>query len=316
MVGSAISVCSEPDDFQAALEQSGCTGLIVTERGEFQARITELRLGRLRLSAVEERLSRIACYSLGRGLVRVILPGPEGTLVCGGIGLDHGAILTHCATKTVYERLSGPARWHDVILPTRRLARYSHALTGADIVLPHGVHLWRPPTGALRRLTAIHAAALLTARTHTDEISVVAADPGFEQTFMEKLVECLATAQVSTNSVATDRHIALMADLEGRADAYRHRSPSLVEICAMLGVSERTLRGCCHEHLNMAPNRYFRLRRMQQARRVLRDADPSTVTVAQVAKQHGFRELGRFAAAYRAAFGELPSATLHRQLVG
>ena len=316
MLESAISLFSEPDDFQAALEQSGCIGLIVTERGEFRARITELTLGRLRLSAVEERLSRIACYTLAPGLFRVIMPGPEGALVCGGIGLDRGAILTHHATKTVYERLSGPARWNDVILPTRRLARYGHVLTGADIVLPHAVHLWRPPTGALRRLAAVHAAALLTARTHTGGIPVVAADPGLEQTFMERLVECLATAQVNTKSAATDRHVTLMADLEGIADDYWDRSPSIPEICAALGISERTLRGCCHEHLNMAPNRYFRLRRMQQARRVLRDADPNTVTVAQVAKQHGFRELGRFAAAYRAAFGELPSTTLHRQLVG
>ena len=316
MLESAISLFSEPDDFQATLEQSGCIGLIMTERGEFRARITELTLGRLRLSAVEERLSRIACYSLAPGLVRVIMPGPEGTLVCGGIELGHGAILTHYATKTVYERLNGPARWNDVILPTRRLARYGHALTGSDIELPHAVHLWRPPTGALRRLMAAHTAALLTTRTHTGGIPVVAANPGLEQTFMEKLVECLATAQVNTNSAATDRHIALMAGLEGMADAYQNRSPSILEICAALGISERTLRGCCHEHLNMAPNRYFRLRRMQQARRVLRSADPGTVTVAQVAKQHGFRELGRFAAEYRAAFGELPSATLHRELVG
>ena len=316
MLGSAISLFSEPDDFQAALEQSGGIGLIVTERGEFQARIAELTLGRLRLSAVEERLSRIACYTLAPGLVRVILPGPEGSLVCGGIGLEHGAILTHYATKAVYERLNGPAQWRDVILPTRRLAQYSHALTGADIMPSHAVHLWRPPTGALRRLTAVHAATLLTARTRGGEVHVAATDPGLEQKFMERLVECLATAQVTPNSAATYRHVTLMADLEGIADDYRDRSPSIPEICAALGISERTLRGCCHEHLNMAPNRYFRLRRMQRARRVLRDADPTIVTVAQVAKHHGFRELGRFAAEYRAAFGELPSATLHRQLVG
>ena len=38
------------------------------------------------------------------------------------------------------------------------------------------------------------------------------------------------------------------------------------EICKAIGVSERTLRMCCREHLGMAPKRYLLLRRMHLAR--------------------------------------------------
>jgi AraC family ethanolamine operon transcriptional activator len=43
---------------------------------------------------------------------------------------------------------------------------------------------------------------------------------------------------------------------------------------------------------------------------VLRDSDPAAVTVAEVAIQRGFIELGRFAHYYHALFGEYPSETL------
>ena len=53
-------------------------------------------------------------------------------------------------------------------------------------------------------------------------------------------------------------------------------------------------------------------RRLEAVRGALLAADPGRSTVADVAMRFGFWELGRFAGAYRARFGELPSATLRR----
>jgi AraC-like DNA-binding protein len=52
---------------------------------------------------------------------------------------------------------------------------------------------------------------------------------------------------------------------------------------------------------------------MHLVRRSLLQADHSIETVTRIATDHGFWELGRLAAAYRALFDEPPSATLRRR---
>jgi hypothetical protein len=67
------------------------------------------------------------------------------------------------------------------------------------------------------------------------------------------------------------------------------------------------------EHLGMGPIRFLASRRMNLVDRALMQADDASSTVTAVATDHGFWELGRFSVAYRALFGEKPSATLHRR---
>ena len=84
------------------------------------------------------------------------------------------------------------------------------------------------------------------------------------------------------------------------------------QLCELIGVRDRTLRSCCAEFLGVSPTRYVLLRRLKQARIALREADPATASVAEIARACGFTELGRFAGVYQSAFGETPSATLRR----
>ncbi len=82
------------------------------------------------------------------------------------------------------------------------------------------------------------------------------------------------------------------------------------DLCATIGVPQRTLNSCCHESLGMSPKRYLLLRRMQLARQALRQGAPGTSTVTDIAARFGFWNFGRFAVEYRALFGEKPSETL------
>jgi hypothetical protein len=87
MPGSVTSVFSESGDFEAALREEGGLGLLITGRGQFRARLTQVKLHRLRLSAAEEQLSRIAFVAVPADLILVSLPirGRPG-LIWGGSG--------------------------------------------------------------------------------------------------------------------------------------------------------------------------------------------------------------------------------------
>ncbi len=107
------------------------------------------------------------------------------------------------------------------------------------------------------------------------------------------------------------RHL-IVARFEAYLDANPTTRLSLPEICDAIDVAERTLRRACEDLLGMSPIRYLSFRRMHLVRRALLRAMPSTVTVTKIACDYGFCELGRFSNAYRALFGESPSATLKR----
>src|SRR5215211_5528845 len=87
---------------------------------------------------------------------------------------------------------------------------------------------------------------------------------------------------------------------------------SMAALSRTLGVSGRYLRMVFQEVHGVSPLRHLRMLKLTQARRALMSALSQTVTVAETAVRHGFRELGRFSVEYREAFGESPPITLHR----
>jgi transcriptional regulator GlxA family with amidase domain len=58
---------------------------------------------------------------------------------------------------------------------------------------------------------------------------------------------------------------------------------------------------------------YLRQVRLRRARQALQAAEHHQVTVRSIAAGLGILHMGRFAAAYREAFGETPSETLHHR---
>jgi transcriptional regulator GlxA family with amidase domain len=81
-------------------------------------------------------------------------------------------------------------------------------------------------------------------------------------------------------------------------------------LAAAASVSVRTLQESFRRYLGSSPMVYLREIRLRRAHEDLRAADPSATTVAVVARRWGFTHMGRFAAAYQAAYGEAPSAAL------
>jgi transcriptional regulator GlxA family with amidase domain len=99
-----------------------------------------------------------------------------------------------------------------------------------------------------------------------------------------------------------------------RAEAYLRAhvgTPvALATVSRLIGVSERGLRNAFYGVRGMSPTRSLRQERLEAVRRALSDPHRPPLTVTGVATDHGFYQLGRFAAAYKEAFGETPSETL------
>ncbi|MFB2554470.1 AraC family transcriptional regulator [Herbiconiux liangxiaofengii] len=76
------------------------------------------------------------------------------------------------------------------------------------------------------------------------------------------------------------------------------------------GVHTRTLQQATRRHLGLSPSMYLRNVRLDRVHEQLRLADPGSTTVASVAREWGFGNLGRFSSAYTGRFGQKPSRTL------
>jgi transcriptional regulator GlxA family with amidase domain len=85
----------------------------------------------------------------------------------------------------------------------------------------------------------------------------------------------------------------------------------LSRLCQVAGVSERGLRNAFYEVHGMGPKRWMMAERLQGVQVALKERRGITMTVTEVATDHGFYQLGRFAAIYKKTFGEMPSTTLH-----
>jgi AraC-like DNA-binding protein len=109
----------------------------------------------------------------------------------------------------------------------------------------------------------------------------------------------------------TGRHTKIMQRFEQIARDVGDEPLSLLDMCRLTGTSRRSLAAIVLMRTGKPPGEYLRWRRLWRARALLSQPEEST-TVTEVAFRLGFWHLGRFAAAYGAAFGERPSRTLVR----
>jgi AraC-like DNA-binding protein len=85
---------------------------------------------------------------------------------------------------------------------------------------------------------------------------------------------------------------------------------TVADLARISHLSVRALEAGFQRHVGMAPMVYVREVRMRRAHQDLLAGDAEAVTATEVAHRWGFAHYGRFAAAYRARYGESPAATL------
>ncbi|HEY1432368.1 MAG TPA: AraC family transcriptional regulator [Stellaceae bacterium] len=312
MPGGGTQTFTDPDRYQASLRQAR-VDLLVTSFSDFKARLTWAELHQLRLSQCEEDLPRIAYASVAPSLLFVAFPTiPDPPPLWGGVEVQLGDIMVLSRGERQHQRTRGRSAWSLMSLAPSHLEEHGRALFGKDFAPPPPGRVLRPSARDAKRLRRLHAQACRLAETRPNMLAHAEVARAVEQGLMHALVTCLTAADALADLAAKRRHAAIMVRFEEVLAEHLSRPLHLPELCELIGVTDRALRSCCAEFLAVTPSRYVLLRRLNQARIALREADPAATSIAHVAQDCGFTELGRFAVAYRMAFGEMPLATLRR----
>ena len=168
-----------------------------------------------------------------------------------------------------------------------------------------GVYHTDPLIGArmLRRLIGIMSGI---EKNHT-------AASGYGADFLKRsMIESFLVSLMSAIPSASSRShtgARLVSEAEDYVDAAGPRPVHISELCSALRVSRRSLHRAFADTLAIGPAAYLRSRRLSAIQSVLSRSDPATVSIGELAFEHGFPEAGRFSAYYRAHFGETPSQT-------
>jgi AraC-like DNA-binding protein len=302
---------SDPDDYSAAFGDV-CVNITITGAGDFEARLTRLKLKHLEVHWCCESLPRIAFIYLAPEQMFLSFPIGTDAPIFGRFGLRNDDMVFHSRGERMHQRSNGVCQWGLISLSPDELASCGKALTGQPIGSPHPSMILRPSRAETSRFHTLFRHARHLAETGQKSIERPEVARALEQEMLHAIVHCLAADEVDDNYKTRDQHAAVMARFEESLGNHLDQKLNMPALCAKIGVAKRTLRMCCAEFLGVSPTRYVLLRRLNRARSALRRADPSTVSVAEVAPNHQFLELRRFAVTYRTTFGESPSTTLQR----
>ena len=172
-----------------------------------------------------------------------------------------------------------------------------------------------PRTGAqmLQRLTGI-----ISGIEHKLTAPSASAADFLQRSIVESfglaLMSALPSASARSNTgVRTGAR--LVRETEDFIDASEGRPVHISELCRALKVSRRSLHRAFTDTLGIGPAAYLRRRRLSAIRSILRRCDSPEISIGDLAFEYGFPEAGRFAAYYRAHFGETPSQTLRSRFV-
>ena len=173
-----------------------------------------------------------------------------------------------------------------------------------------------PTDGACRSLEGLLAEVGEVLHDAPDAFADDTARHSLESALRERFFQLMLNDQEDSSASAglsiskRYRRMALVLDF---IRENQHRPIHLKELCEVSGLSRRGLEYLMRDLLGVRLGTMLRLIRMHGVRRELLAVDPECGWVKRSALEWGFWHLGRFAAEYRAHYGESPSDTLARR---
>jgi AraC-like DNA-binding protein len=313
MPDSEVLTLTDPYEHQQLIHNAEVK-LLVTSPGEYRAEMARIYLPRLQMHRSHDALPRIfhSVLTSKRRIIFFLSDKEQAPMMHSGRELLPDQIMIYAPGTEHYQRSMAPCRWATMSPGLEDFAAAAEAIAGRELNVPQATHSIRPSAQSILRLRGLHAAAGHLAATAPDILTHPEVARAMEHELVGAMIRCLTDDEAAGEKVPGHRRVPVMQRFERVLEERQGQPIYLAQICAAVGVSERTLRLHCQDHLGMSPHRYLWLRRMNLARRALTKADASATTVTAIATDQGFWEFGRFSVAYRKLFGETPSATLRR----
>jgi hypothetical protein len=183
---------------------------------------------------------------LAPGLTFVSLSADsESSWVFCGREVQAGGIMFHSRGERLHQSTPGPFVWSVIAIDPAQLEHYGRALSGRPFFLPtegRTLQLSRHLAAGLRRQ---HARICRLAETKPKILSHSEVARAIEQGLIQTLVTCLTIASAGTDGHAKRRHARIMVRFEEALAKHLGRPLGMSELCALVAVSDQTLRLCC-----------------------------------------------------------------------
>src|SRR5262249_5472627 len=225
-------------------------------------------------------------------------------LLPGQININRPTTVMDHLTSADYRSLA-------VLVDAGVLHKYAEVLYGIDLE-DHlrGADALSVAPVAFARLADTLRQPLRTRRSQTPTLFPHLADRITEHACIRRLLRAVVSATPLAVTVRPCR-VQLARRAEEFMLANLDRPLLAADVCAEVGASERSLRYAFQDAFGLSPKAYFKAKKLNAVRRLLKGADPAATTVHEIAWAWGFEHTGNFAAEYFRLFGEHPADTLH-----
>ena len=310
---------TDPLPCQAAITGSDVE-ILPTAKGSFQVEITQIGMNRLWMQRFHISLPQISIFVAApeRRSIGFLLDSSSSPLQHCGLDVLPGDIVIN-QFDLAHQRSGNDHHYGTMSLPIDEMEMAGEAIMGRAFTNKLNRRIIHPHPASMSRLLKLHKAVGQLSHDAPDILEQPEVRRALEGQLMHVMVRCLAESVGVETTTGGRRHDAIVARFEEFLAGNPDRPLYLTEICAAIGVAERTLRASCEEHLGMGPVRYLTLRRMHLTRRALLRADPSRSTVTRIVTDHGFLGawpfLGRLPRAVRRiSFRDIAAARMLRSV--
>ncbi|MBV9878502.1 MAG: helix-turn-helix domain-containing protein [Verrucomicrobia bacterium] len=238
-------------------------------------------------------------------------PRIERPAWCNGFNVGKGEIMCFAEGTELQFRNAPNTTWQVILVDRKELQEIAMILTGQHLELPEkGTANFRARDDARNVSSTIELA--LTDLGNPETLAGPGANSLCEE-IVNEFVRTIASTDDLSGRILTGfagYRYGAMRRAEEYLREHMDRPFSSRALCQATHMSERSIEMLFKEVYGISPRTWSQLARLNAARQELLRADVRIVSVTAVATRWGFYHFGRFSAAYRRLFGEVPSATV------